>query len=271
MAGQSFLHACLRPLLRGVVRFCLTHAIRLQECIEVLKQVFVEVCIEELEKVTAQPTVARISVMSGVHRKDVQRLINNSSTQTPTTASLVTRIIGQWQGDKKFQNKIKQPRTLSYEGSSSDFSTLVRTVSRELNPSIVLEELERVGAVKKEALGLKLTKNTYVPTDGDVAEGFGMLSEDCEDLIACVETNLLPKNNQKNLHIKTEYDAIPDSLVSEVRQWLLKEGTAFHKSVARYLSSKDKDLNPSLKKLPGKNRVALGSFSVSQALSSEDS
>jgi hypothetical protein len=251
-----------KQLLIAAVRFALRHSIRLRELFELLKQALVENAIEELRSHGSPVTAARISVMTGVHRKDVDRLVHQPSTEELNESSLISRIIGQWRANPAFCDKIGRPRILSLENSAKDFAELVRSVTTELNPSLVLAELERVGAVTRHRLGLKLVAHVYVPTPQETSY-YDMLAEDSQDLVACIEHNVSDQTCEKNLHIKTEYDGIPDSLLPEVSQWILREGTLLHRKFAEYLSSKDKDTNPALKKLPGRNRVAVTSFGIS--------
>lgn len=250
-----------KQLLRGVVKFALRNSLRMREIAELLKNVLVECAIEELRREESAITAARISVMTGVHRKDVDRIINQEESTIPSEGSLIARVIGQWRSHSDFTNKIGEPRVLSNKGSQDQFSQLIRSVSSELNPSLVLAELERVGAVIPHRLGLKLVAHAYVP-DRDQLRHYQLLADDSRDLAECVDENISKPPAEKNLHIKTEYDGVPDSLISEVSHWLLKQGTAMHEKFAAYMSSKDKDLNPDLKKLPGRNRITITSFSL---------
>jgi hypothetical protein len=251
-----------KQLLMGVARFALRHSMRLRELVELLKQVLVECAIDELRSVGTPVTAARLSVMTGVHRKDVDRLINQVTDDEPSQSSLIARVIGQWRADPEFSNKIGNPRVLSCDGATSDFSKLVRSVTTELNPSLVLAELERVGAVTRQRLGIKLLTSVYVPKQNEL-NYYAMLAEDSRDLVVSVDQNIRGSSEVKNLHIKTEYDGIPDSLLGEVSEWILREGTLMHEKFSSYLSSRDKDVNTSLRKLKGRNRVAVASFSLS--------
>jgi hypothetical protein len=251
-----------KQLLLAAVRFALKRSIRLRELLELLKQALVENAIEELRLHGSPVTAARLSVMTGVHRKDVDRLINQSPAAELNESSLISRIIGQWRANPLFSDKIGRPRILSLENSGKDFAELARSVTTELNPSLVLAELERVGAVKRHRLGLKLVAHVYVPSPQETSY-YDMLAEDSQDLVACIEHNVSQETGDKNLHIKTEYDGIPDELLPEVSEWILREGSLMHKKFAEYLSSKDKDTNPALRKSQGRNRVAVTSFGIS--------
>ena len=248
-------------LLRPVVAFCIRHSIRLGEVLDALKAVYVEVSREQLQRSGEEVNASRVSVMSGVHRKDVTRLLS-SSTVSKARQSLAARIIGAWRNGKRFCNVSGKPRVLTVEGKQSEFAGLVASVSADLNPYTVLFELERIGAVARTRGGLKLTSRLYNPK-GDVVEGISLLAADVDDLILAVEENLdggTPLSTP-NLHIKTEYDNIPANHAAVIREWCLKEGSAFHQRVRNYLSQFDRDLNPQSPRGGATIRVAVGAFS----------
>src|SRR5262249_10135934 len=128
---------CLRALLRPLVRFCLRHSIKLQEFLELAKSVFLEMGMEELGRQDAAPSTSRIAVMTGLHRKDVERLKAGIGTRR-AAGDIFTRVVGQWQTDPRFSSKRGSPRPLKLEGKEGDFVTLVESVSRELNPYTIL-------------------------------------------------------------------------------------------------------------------------------------
>ncbi len=262
MSNENSFHIGLRLLLRPIAWYCLKHAIRLQELVEIAKQVLVDLGMQALEQAEEDVTNARLSVMTGVHRRDVVRLIGE---QPKSTGSLVSRVLGQWQSDKQFLGLNGKPRQLSYLGQDNEFSILVHTVSKELNASLVLSELERVGAVKKQASkqGSKIKLiNPLMVIKGDVVEALTLLAEDTQDLMAAVDENIEESDTLKNLHIKTEFDAIPDAKVQEIRRYILREGTKFHRELSAYIAAHDKDINHEFSDLPGRNRIAVGSFSI---------
>lgn len=163
-----------------------------------------------------------------------------------------------------FARDKKKPFVLKLDGMESPFIQLIQSISTELNPYTVLFELERVGVVKRTSHGIKLLKSVYLTKDK--IEGYQFLSEDTDDLIQAVQENLEDQNNNPNLHLKTEYDNIPSTCIPQIKNWLLKEGSLFHKKARNFLSSFDSDAaKTSLKNNKSVDkafRVAVGTFSV---------
>lgn len=260
---------CLRYLLYPLVKFCLKHSLKLQDFLELAKGVFLDAAEEELKRQRREVSSSRLSIMTGVHRRDVVRL-KREELPPKKGPDLITRLVGQWQNDRRFSSKRKGPKLLSYESMESDFAELVGSVSREVNPYTVLFELERSGIVKKTKQGLKLRSPMYFPK-GNSREGFRLLGSDIDDLLAAVEENVMSKPKVANLHIKTEYDNVPAAMVPAIKNWFLDKGSMLQEEARKYLSQFDRDINPEVPGKGGRVRVALGTFSRVEMLTVKSS
>ncbi|MCB0332318.1 MAG: hypothetical protein KDD55_02395 [Bdellovibrionales bacterium] len=254
---------CLRLLLRPIVGFCLRRALTIQDFYELSKSVFVEVGAAQIRKDKGRPNVSRLSVLTGLRRKEVSRLLTSlNEEEIPVefqSASLLTKVIGVWSSDPRFTTKSGKPRVLTFDGNDSEFSQLVKAISSDVKPRAVYSELCRIGAIEQTLRGIRLSLIAYVP-QGDPAEGFELLALDAEDLLLAVEENIFTPKAVPNLHVTTEFDNISRSKLPELRQWCLEEGVGFHNRVKKHLALLDRDINPRLRG-EGKVRVVLGSFS----------
>lgn len=244
-------------MLRPLARFCLRNSLAIQEIVEALKSALIDEAMQEVSRVSKKVSVSRLSVITGLHRRDVMRLTRETQrTDSPT--SLASRVIGQWTEDKRFQTSDGNPKVLSYEGDQCEFKDLVRCVSQDLNHCTVLFELERTGAVEKTRNGVKLIRRSFV-IGSDVAKGLEVLAQDSDDLLSAVMENLMDAPAVPQLHARTEYDNVSVEALPHVREWLLKEGSAFHKRMREYLSKHDLDVDRSIKG-GGGARVSVGTF-----------
>lgn len=251
---------CLEFLLMPVARFCLRHSIKFQEVSEIFKATLIRVAQEELSAKKQKVSVSRVHVMTGVHRQDISRILEQGIEVRLEGA--VTKVIGQWQASKRFLDSEKKPRILSVVGVSSEFADLVRSVNKDLNPYTLLFELERSGLVKKSGDGIELVSEVYVPND-KIDSGFALLSRDIEALIQCVEWNLKHPDAVPNHHITTEYDRIPERFVPKIRFWVFEEGVKFHRKIRKYLSQMDADINPVVGQSADKEvRILFNSFNL---------
>ena len=249
----------IRLFFKPIARFCLRRSIKLQDMVEQLKVSLLEVALDEMQQRNQRPTASRLAIMTGVHRKDVTRIIERGESK-PEDVALPARIIGQWRTRPEFVGLSGKPRALTVEGNDSEFAGLVRSVSKELNPYTLLFELERSGAVERSGDRLRLLTQVYTPK-GDQKRALEMLAADAEDLFEAVQENVFDQPKIANLHITTTYDNVSTSAVKQIRAWLLSEGAKFHQRAREFLARFDVDSNPKLRGQSAGVKVALGAFS----------
>lgn len=259
-ANKDILVKALGKLLKPICRLCVRNSVKLLDVVEILKASFVEAASEEIRTQGQTLSGSKISIMSGVHRKDVVR-IQSEGVSLKSDKNIIAKVMVRWQHDKKYRTKVGEPRVLDAEGRNSEFATLVESVTGgDLGAYALLFEMERIGAIQKQGKKVKLIWRDYV-SSGDAAEGFDMLAGDAEDLITAVEENIYSNPKVPNLHLKTEFDNVSRESLPAIREWLLSEGSLFHKRVREYLSQFDQDLNPKLKGARAGARVVFGAFS----------
>ena len=251
-------------MLFPLVRMCVRHSVKYQDVAEMLKRAFVKAAEDTLLDEQAKISISKVSVMTGVNRREVTRLLG-APFELPEVKDVTSRVIGQWQVDEEFLTRAGQPAVLSVEGLDSQFFKLVRKVSSDIAPYTVLYDLERLGLISRSERGVKLLSRVYTTSPDQIEDGLVMMSEDVEDLIHSIEENCFHPSEIPNLHLKTEYTNVSAAHIAEVKEWLLHEGSAFHRKVRTYLADFDLDVRPELKSNNSGLRVAYGSFSVADS------
>lgn len=247
----------IRLVVQPIVSYCLRNAIPLQELVNEIKQCFVDVAVAEMKRNDEKVNVSRISIRTGVHRRDVASIFKNGRLSS-TPNHFLERVVGQWESDQRFLTKSGRPRSLPVEGKHGSFEQLVGLVSKDIHPGTALYELERIGMVKRSKGNASLQ---YLEAEtSNVGEGLSVFVRDAEDLMNAVEQNLYEQPKLPNHHVRTEYDNVSVKHIPQIRSWLLKEGAKFHRRAREYISKYDKDLNPKLRS-EGGAKVVIGSFS----------
>jgi hypothetical protein len=247
-------------ILKPILRMLLLKGMQLQSIVAAIKESLVQVAQEELKAQGATASVSRISVMTGIYRKEIQKLINQD-IKIGERIPLLVKIVGQWREHPKFSKPRGVPRSLDCIGKESEFVKLVYSINREVNPYAVLFELERLGLVKNQDGEVELLSAEVIP-EKNIDEAIRLIADDLQDLAEIVPSNLLCEKKIPQLHLKTAYDNITEDSLPEIRLWILKEGAEFHRKLRDFLSQFDKDLNPLLKNSKGSKRVALGTFAI---------
>ena len=148
---SSLFEQAVRRLVRPLVRALIAQGVTAPALYRIVKQTYVQVAEEELKN---SATDSRISVMTGVHRRDVKEFRSLSRGEDKAVGqkvSILATVVGRWLSDKSFvdadENPAPLPRTAA-EGAS--FDALVQSVSRDIRPRTVLDELERQKIVAVE-------------------------------------------------------------------------------------------------------------------------
>lgn len=256
--SSKIVQHALQVLLYPVIRFCLRNSLTFQHLIESAKIIFVRAGAEELEKGAQQATTSRISLMTGINRRDVARF-KTGQVQVDKNKGLAERVIGQWRTNRRFLGKGGEPRVLSL-GANSEFVELVRSVSHDLRPASVLFELKRIAAVEVVGKTARLRAESYVPK-GDVVTILNIFGRELDDLICAVEENLFTNPKLPNHHLRAEYDKIREHMSDELKVWFLKEANAFQIRVRDHLAQFDQDSNPDPNYTGNFIRVVFGTFS----------
>jgi hypothetical protein len=231
-----------------------------QEVVEAFKGALVDAAKEQAQREGLGVNVSRLAAMTGLHRRDVMRLQEGESENGPRVAPLITRLIGAWNHQRPFCAKSGIPKVLRESGDGASYHSLVMAISRDLHPGTLLTELLRVGAVERTDGGLRLLTGVH-QINPSSQEALTHLAVDAGDLFAAVEGNISAQEG--NLHARTEFDAVPASRANEVRTWIRREGSLFHKKVREYLASIDIDSSGEASAdRPETVRVGVGAYAV---------
>lgn len=163
----------LRRVLRPLVRLMLAQGITYTYCCELLKGLFVDVAEKDFRIGQDAPTDSRVSLISGVHRKEVSRLrqeLRQTTDTVPGVVSLGAQLVAVWLGTPRYLDEVGQPLPLARfasEGGELSFQSLVAGVNSDIRPRVVLDEWMRLGVARFDELQrVCLNVDAFVPVDG---------------------------------------------------------------------------------------------------------
>jgi uncharacterized protein DUF6502 len=191
-ARSRIILRALRMVLRPLARFLISEQIPLAATVELLKSSLVE----EAECRFALPhkpqSDSRISLLTGVHRKDVKRLRSaaQGTASRPLRASLTARLIADWNARPEFLDEEGKPLRL-YRSSARgrpSIRDLTETAGKEIRPRATVDEWLRQGIVViEEDDRIRLNQDAFVP-EGDFEEKAHFFGRNLgEHIAACAE------------------------------------------------------------------------------------
>ncbi|MCB0355102.1 MAG: hypothetical protein KDD64_16335, partial [Bdellovibrionales bacterium] len=195
---QQLKARCLEFLIFPLARYCVRHALTLQDFLAVTKICFVKAAEEEIRKSGEKLNTSRICIITGMYRNEVNKILKSETVLAEQPLGPGARVLTQWSKNPDFLTKGGKPRVLSFKGENNEFQQLVHSVSRHLTPGTVLFELERMQLVERTPRGLRMKESIdYV---GDNPEkGFELLSNDINSLISAVEENVFDRQKVSNV------------------------------------------------------------------------
>lgn len=195
---NAVLDAC-RRMLRPIALFLIRSGLPFRRFEQLAKEVFVEVAAHHYGRRGRETNTSRISILTGLNRKEVTRL-RKALGEAPAAAdsgalvSPAARVLTGWHQDPDFLNCTGEPLPLPTEGGARSMADLLKRYGGDLPPGALLGELRRVGAIGEDDRGrLIALKRFYMPTQLDEA-AIVRSGEVLEDLGDTINHNLFRKD-----------------------------------------------------------------------------
>ena len=179
-------------LLVPLARLCLANGITFATAEEALKLAFVQEASALQPGAPEHGMVSRISTSTGINRREVTRLTKLKTTVRTNKHPLAAEILALWTTDALFRDKDGAPNTLNRLGPAPSFEALAQTVTRDVHPRSMLDELIRLGIMTfDEKLDqVSLTRVDFVPRS-DSRQMFELLGDNVGDHLDAAVANVL--------------------------------------------------------------------------------
>jgi hypothetical protein len=256
-------------LMAPIVRWLLRNGVSYGAFADGLKAVFVDVARQELERSGSKTTNSALSVLSGVHRKDVSALAEPGSeaaaaiTESSRSIPLAAQVFTQWLTDPRYRDRAGKPRPLPRTGPQASFESLATGLSTDVHPRTVLEELVRLGLVQVEDKMVVPRATAFVPSR-KLDELTALFAANIADHVAAGVHNLT-MNGPKNLEQSVFADGLSASSAEQLHHMARGEWERALQTLvgqARKLVAADADG-------PQNHRIRFGVYYYSEPITGE--
>lgn len=241
VAPSPALTKAVKQLLRPVVGLLLDNGLTYTWLTKVIKRIFVDVAEAEFGLENKAQTDSRISLVSGVHRRDVNRLRSEDGEQyePPPSIFLGPKLIAIWISENKFLNSDGLPAELPrmksrvLDGGPASFEELVTMVRTDVRPRAILDEMARLGVVKvDDSDSVVLQTDSFVPSKG-VEEKMYFLGRNIHDHVAASRENV--KNESPPfLERSVYYDQLTLDSIEELSKLSREKSTQILQELNRH-------------------------------------
>jgi hypothetical protein len=263
---QTISGAVLR-ILRALARVLIRHGLPCDAFIDLAKRAYVDVALTDFVIPGRKPSISRVSVLTGLTRKEVQRLAEGPAEadgEQLARHNRAARVVAGWVRDPDFHSAEK-PHVLALDGEHG-FAELVRRHAGDVPPRAVLDELMRVGTVERQADGrLMLMSRVYIPRTSDLGK-LTIMGADVSWLIDTIDHNLVHADAPR-FQRKVMYDNLPAEALPEFRTYATAHAQEVIELLDNWLSRHDRDSNPRVHG-SGRIRAGVGIFCFEEDLSS---
>lgn len=218
-APEAFFGA-LQRIFRPLVRFLISRSIPFPFVSAVLRGVYVDVAVKEFPVAGKPQTDSRVTLLTGVHRKDVKRLRNEpqANGRPGRAVSLGSQLIARWTTQPEYLDGRGHPKPLPRlpeKGARHSFESLVRSLNTDIRPRVVLDEWQRLGVVRVDDEGrVCLCMDAFIPPRGS-AEMTHFFGRNLHDHVAAAAHNL-SGGGEPFLERSVNYNNLSEAAVAEL-------------------------------------------------------
>ncbi len=265
----------MKKVLRPLVRLLLRNGVAYADFSAVARRVFVEVASEDFGLPGRKQSVSRVSVLTGVNRKEVKRLLEEPEEKEATKKenNRAARVVHAWMRDSDFQTRAGKPKVLGWGDPQAEggFEDLVKRYSGDMTARAILDELLRVGSVSIDDNKSKVTlvSNGYVPAGSD-EELLRLSGNSINDLLCTIDHNFSKEAELTRLQLSVAYDDVPANGVELFRELSQEKSLALLNDLDQFLSKQDRSVNPSVAG-EGRYRTGLGIYYFEEPVAEPES
>ncbi len=213
---QQALMEALTKLLLPLARLGVGSGIMVQSVEEALRRAYLEAATQAHTTAAGAPSrlTSRLSATTGLTRREVARLQEDKAQPIERKPSPASEVFTRWVSDPALRDAQGQPKAIPRQGEQGGFDALAQSVTRDVHPRAILEELLRLELVRiDDSTGLiALHQMAFVPrTDRESMALF--VGDNVGDHLQAATDNLLGDGRQ---HM--EQAILADELSSESLQ-----------------------------------------------------
>ena len=189
-ANTSALTEAMRQLMEPLAALALGRGVPFVALEDQLKTAFVAAARAAHASLPAHRLVSRISTATGINRREVTRLTQTRSAAPAVHHSPATRIFTKWLADPALKTRKGDVKAIPRQGPPPSFEALAQSVTRDVHPRSLLDELCRLGLARVDGDMVHVVSDSFVPRT-DSARMLGFLGSNVGDHLRAAVTNIL--------------------------------------------------------------------------------
>jgi hypothetical protein len=180
----------LRQLLEPIAGLAIARGVPFVTVEDLLKSAFVDAARGAHPNLPGHRMVSRISTATGINRREVSRITQTRDEPVEPRRSPATRVFTKWLADPALKTSNADVMPLPRTGPAPSFEALAHSVTRDVHPRSLLDELCRLGLARIEGDTVHAARDAIVPR-GDSERMLGFLANNVGDHMRAAIVNVL--------------------------------------------------------------------------------
>lgn len=262
---QPALHEALAGLMASVARLGVARGLPYAEVEEMLRLAFVQAAARAHPGLPEHRKVSRIATTTGIHRREVTRLVQAAQHKygqpVSRARSVASEVFTHWRSQPPYRGADGEPVVLPRQGPAPSFETLAQTVTRDVHPRSLLDELCRLGLAQwdEAADSVRLAREGFV-AQGDVARQLAFLGDNVGDHLRAAVANVIDGDDRAHFEQAVFADGLSAASIALVRPAVRAQWQALLQAVVPALEARveaDATLQPAPQ---GRLRIGLYTY-----------
>ena len=217
---QDALLTTLRQVLEPLAELAVQRGLPYAPVEELARRAFVGAADAAHPDLLPHRKVSRISTATGINRREVARLLavirDAQAAQRLPGRSVASELFAHWMSDGRYRNRHGEPRVLRRQGRAPSFESLARSITRDVHPRSLLDELLRLKLAvhHPEQDTVQLVRDAFVPSE-DRVRMLQFLGANVGDHLAGAVTNVLT-DGRRHYEQAVFADGLTEASVQEV-------------------------------------------------------
>ncbi len=164
--------------------------------------------------------VSRIATSTGINRREVTRLTRAPESPVVPRRSIAAELFARWGTSPLYRDAQGHPRVLPRQGEAPSFESLARSVTQDVHPRSLLDELLRLGFASHDAASdtVSVVLEDFVPSS-DRTRMLEFLGNNVGDHLAAAVENVIGQAPRHLERAVFAHDLSADSIAA-AEQWV---------------------------------------------------
>lgn len=241
---NPILTSAIIKILRPLVRMLLKRGVSYGTFADVAKWVFADVAKKEFEIPGKKISDSRVSVITGLTRHEVKKLLATTSQEEfkiEERHHRATSIINGWRFNKKYHDKNGIPAELPMKGTGNSFESLVKEYGGDITFRSILDELVRSDSLEILAdNNIRLKRKRFLPNASE-EQILSILGEDVSALIKTIDHNIENPGKKDFLQLNASSQYLAKANMPFIQHEMKKKGITFLEQLDAWLMTQEVD------------------------------